>query len=198
MTGRYSERRPEVVAALSGRSRGSANSTSEAPRALIMMNEILGSLVALTLQHGRYETRRSTDQTECRALLNEWSPHLVFIDLDLYEPFIDLVGRGLAQGHTPILGFTRRRDTGVKLSAYERGADDILEVPFTPMRSSPARSPSCEEPTGSPSRSCPRSTSMASRSTSSNSASASAVACSTSPQSSRPSCISLPPTPEKR
>src|SRR5213078_715277 len=91
-------------------------------RALIVMNEILGSLVALTLQHGRYETRRSTDQTECRALLNEWSPHLVFIDL---------VGRGLAQGHTPILGFTRRRDTGVKLSAYERGADDILEVPFT-------------------------------------------------------------------
>ena len=131
MTGRYSERRPEVVAALSGRSRGSANSTSEAPRALIVMNEILGSLVALTLQHGRYETRRSTDQTECRALLNEWPPHLVFVDLDLYEPFIDLVGRGIAQGHAPILGFTRRRDTGVKLSAYERGADDILEVPFT-------------------------------------------------------------------
>src|SRR5438132_11160679 len=129
MTGRYSERRPEVVAALSGRSRGSANLTSEAPRALIVMNEILGSLVALTLQHGRYETRRSTDQTECRALLNEWSPHLVFIDLDLYEPFIDLVGRGRAQCHSPILGFTRRRDPGLKSSASQRASAHILKVP---------------------------------------------------------------------
>jgi DNA-binding response OmpR family regulator len=31
----------------------------------------------------------------------------------------------------PILAFTRKRDTAVKLSAFERGADDIVEVPFT-------------------------------------------------------------------
>src|SRR5205823_12090330 len=37
----------------------------------------------------------------------------------------------LTHGHTPIVAFTRRRDTALKLSAYERGADDILEVPFT-------------------------------------------------------------------
>jgi len=98
---------------------------------LIVMNEILGNLLTLTLQHGRYETRRTTDAAECRELVDDWSPHLAFIDLDLYEPFIDLVGRGLTHGHIPILAFTRRRDTGVKLSAYERGADDILEVPFT-------------------------------------------------------------------
>jgi DNA-binding response OmpR family regulator len=95
------------------------------------MNEILGNLLALTLQHGRYETRRTTDPQECRDLVSDWAPHLAFIDLDLYELFIDIVGRGLTHGHTPILAFTRRRDTAVKLSAYERGADDILEVPFT-------------------------------------------------------------------
>jgi DNA-binding response OmpR family regulator len=49
----------------------------------------------------------------------------------LYEQFIDIVGRGLTHGHIPILAFTRRRDTALKLSAYERGADDIVEVPFT-------------------------------------------------------------------
>ena len=95
------------------------------------MNETLGNLVVLTLQHGRYDTRRTTNPDDCRALVSEWAPHLALIDLDLFEPFIDIVGRGLTHGHTPIMAFTRRRDTALKLSAYERGADDILEVPFT-------------------------------------------------------------------
>jgi DNA-binding response OmpR family regulator len=95
------------------------------------MNETLGSLLSLTLQHGRYETQRSTNAEECKAILQDWTPHLAFIDLDLYEQFIDIVGRGLTHGHTPIVAFTRRRDTALKLSAYERGADDIIEVPFT-------------------------------------------------------------------
>jgi DNA-binding response OmpR family regulator len=95
------------------------------------MNETLGNLVALTLQHGRYEIRTSTDPEECHEILDNWAPHIAFIDLDLYEQFIDVVGRGLAHGHTPIVAFTRRRDTKLKLSVYERGADDIIEVPFT-------------------------------------------------------------------
>jgi DNA-binding response OmpR family regulator len=120
------------VAALSGRTREGAKSTqSESPRALIVMNETLGSLVSLTLQHGRYETRRSTNAEECKAILQDWTPHMAFLDLDLYEQFIDIIGRGLTHGHTPIVAFTRRRDTALKLSAYERGADDIIEVPFT-------------------------------------------------------------------
>lgn len=95
------------------------------------MNETLGNLLTLTLKHGRYETQRSTDAEECRAILRKWTPHLALIDLDLNEQFIDIVGRGLTHGHTPIVGFTRRRDAVLKLSAYERGADDIIEVPFT-------------------------------------------------------------------
>jgi DNA-binding response OmpR family regulator len=95
------------------------------------MNETLGSLVALTLQHGRYDTRRTTAPQECRDIVSEWEPHIAFIDLDLYEQFIEIVGRGLTHGHTPIIAFTRRRDTALKLSAYERGVDDIVEVPFT-------------------------------------------------------------------
>ena len=120
------------MAALSGRTRGGAKSPeTEAPRALIVMNETLGNLVSLTLQHGSYETRRTTNPQECRDILGDWSPHIAFLDLDLYEQFIDIVGRGLTHGHTPIIAFTRRRDTKLKLSAYERGADDIVEMPFT-------------------------------------------------------------------
>ncbi len=95
------------------------------------MNATLGNLVVLTLQHGSYDTKRTTDPDECRDLVNDWAPQISFVDLDLYERFIDLVGAGLTHGHTPIVAFTRRRDTALKLSAYERGADDIIEVPFT-------------------------------------------------------------------
>src|SRR5438309_2009329 len=95
------------------------------------MNETLGNLVGLTLQHGQYEIRRTTDSDECRELMTDWAPHLALIDLDQYDQFIEIVGRGLTHGHTPILAFTRRRDTKLKLSAYERGADDIIEMPFT-------------------------------------------------------------------
>lgn len=95
------------------------------------MNDALANLVALTLKHGRYETRTTTNSEECREIVREWDPQLAFIDLDLYERFIDLFGRGMAHGQIPILAFTRKRDTAVKLSAFERGADDIVEVPFT-------------------------------------------------------------------
>lgn len=95
------------------------------------MNDALANLVALTLQHGRYDTRTTTDPTECREIVREWDPQLALIDLDRHEKFIDLFGRGMAHGQIPILGFTRKRDTAVKLSAFERGADDIVEVPFT-------------------------------------------------------------------
>ena len=95
------------------------------------MNETLGNLVGLTLQHGQYEIRRTTDPDECRELMTDWAPHLALIDLDQHGQFIEIVGRGLTHGHTPIVAFTRRRDTKLKLSAYERGADDILEMPFT-------------------------------------------------------------------
>jgi len=120
------------VAAPGGRTRkGAKPAQNQSPRALIVMNETLGNLVILTLQHGNYDTRRNTDPDECHELIDSWAPHIAFIDLDLYEKFIDIVGRGLTHGHTPIVAFTRRRDTALKLNAYERGADDILEVPFT-------------------------------------------------------------------
>jgi DNA-binding response OmpR family regulator len=95
------------------------------------MNETLGNLVALTLQHGRYDIRTTTSRDECHDIVDNWVPHIAFLDLDLYEQFIDVIGRGLTHGHTPIVAFTRRRDTKLKLSAYERGVDDIIEVPFT-------------------------------------------------------------------
>ncbi|TMC69354.1 MAG: response regulator transcription factor [Chloroflexi bacterium] len=118
------------MAALRGKSRD-GEEISEAPRVLIAMTEAMANLVTLTLRHGRYETKWCVDPNEFSRLVRDWRPKLGFIDIDLYERFIDLFGRGLSHGQPPLLCFTRKRDTSVKLSAFERGADDIVEVPFT-------------------------------------------------------------------
>jgi DNA-binding response OmpR family regulator len=102
-----------------------------ASRVLLVIGKALANLVAVTLRHGRYETRDCTAEDECRSLLREWQPHMALIDIDHYAKFIEIIGGGLTQGHIPILAFTRRREPGPKLEAYERGADDIIEVPFT-------------------------------------------------------------------
>jgi two-component system response regulator RegX3 len=100
-------------------------------RALLVMTNALANLVAVTLRHNRYETREATTAEDCQRLIGEWRPDMALIDIDHYPGFIETLGGGMSKGHLPLIALTRRRDTAVKLSAVERGADDILEVPFT-------------------------------------------------------------------
>ena len=100
-------------------------------RVLLVIGKALANLVAVTLRHGSYETRDCTAEAECAQLMRDWQPHMALIDIDHHAKFIEIIGGGMAQGHIPILAFTRRREAGPKLEAYERGADDIIEVPFT-------------------------------------------------------------------
>jgi DNA-binding response OmpR family regulator len=100
-------------------------------RVLLVIGKALANLVAVTLKHGAYATRDCTAEEQCRELLRSWQPHMALIDIDHYANFMDIIGGGMTHGHIPILAFTRRREAGPKLAAYERGADDIIEVPFT-------------------------------------------------------------------
>ena len=97
---------------------------------LLVIGKALANLVAVTLRHGAYETRDVTTEADLRTALRDWQPHMAFIDIDHYQSFIEILG-GMERGKLPILAFTRKRDTAVKLNAFERGADDIVEVPFT-------------------------------------------------------------------
>ena len=91
----------------------------------------MANLVAVTLRHGSYETRDCTTEQECVQLMRDWQPHMALVDIDHHANFIEVLGGGMSQGNMPILAFTRRREAGPKLAAYERGADDIIEAPFT-------------------------------------------------------------------
>src|SRR2546425_9739572 len=105
--------------------------TADGARVLLVMERALGNLVHLTLRHGHYTTQHTTDLTEGGRILREWQPHLAILDIDHHERFMDVFRGGSEQAEVPILAFTRKRNTSLKLAAFERGIDDIFEVPFT-------------------------------------------------------------------
>jgi len=100
------------------------------PRAILVMTPLLARLVGASLQHGRFETRDTTEPAEYRRLLRDWRPQLVVVDLDHHSRFVQIAG-GTMHGQPPLLGLTRKRDTAIKLRAFEDGVDDLIEVPFT-------------------------------------------------------------------
>src|SRR5437660_7587481 len=99
------------------------------PRVMVVMDDPLAKVLELVLRHGRYEDRVTTDRAEFSRLLREWIPHIILIDLDLHPTFLELSQTG-ADKTVPTLVFTRRRETALKLRAFEHGADDILRIPF--------------------------------------------------------------------
>ena len=80
-------------------------------RVAVVIGNALGNLVAVTLRHGKYETRAATSEGEIAALLQSWQPQIALIDIDHHPSAIDQVGGGIARGGIPILAFTRLRDT---------------------------------------------------------------------------------------
>src|SRR4029078_4782214 len=125
---------PRSPASTQGRVNSPGPRTNVEPtpaRVLILIANALGNLVSVTLRHGSYETQHANADSEIAAAMRDWQPELALIDIDHFPRGIEQVGGGMAKGGIPILAFTRRRDTRIKLAAYEDGADDIVEVPFT-------------------------------------------------------------------
>lgn len=96
--------------------------------ALLVMDEPLANLVGLVLRHVDIETRTAHDLAETKREVRAWKPAILLADIDRYgEDLSKLIVKG-----APLIGLTRKRDTMVKMTAFDRGAYDIIEVPFTP------------------------------------------------------------------
>jgi len=106
-----------------------AGSPLTRPRVVVVMDDPLAKVLELVLQHGQYESRVTTDPAEFVGLLRNWAPHIVLVDLDLHPAFLGHSQTG-SDSAAPTLVFTRRRETSLKLRAFEQGADDILRIPF--------------------------------------------------------------------
>jgi two-component system alkaline phosphatase synthesis response regulator PhoP len=100
---------------------------------LVVVDQPLANLVALSLNHGKYETRIAHEVTRALAELEAWRPHLLLVDLDAHDAEgLRLIGQRVANRRVPTIVFSVRGDLKTKLAAFERGADDIITVPFVP------------------------------------------------------------------
>lgn len=104
-------------------------------RVLVVLDQpVLTEVVKLALNHGVYRTQVARTADEASAALQEWSPHLAVIDMDLADGRM-LANLGLTESDServPVVALTRRGDLKTKLAAFEQGVDDILVVPFSP------------------------------------------------------------------
>lgn len=104
-------------------------------RALLVIDQlVLADVVKLALGHGQYTTRLVRTVEEAAAAFANWTPHLVVLDMDaagssLLETLVDATQTG---ARLPVIALTRRGDLKSKLTAFDRGVDDILTVPFSP------------------------------------------------------------------
>jgi DNA-binding response OmpR family regulator len=102
-------------------------------RVLVVIDQPLANLVALTLNHGKYETRIAQTAESARAELAGWQPHLLLVDLDADDTDeLELIGQRVENRRVPTIAFSARGDLKTKLAAFNRGADDIITVPFVP------------------------------------------------------------------
>jgi DNA-binding response OmpR family regulator len=80
-----------------------------------------------------YTTKIVASAAEAETQIAEWQPHLLVIDIDIDQPrTLALVGKRPAGQRLPTIVITRRGDLKSTLDAFERGADDLVAIPFQP------------------------------------------------------------------
>jgi DNA-binding response OmpR family regulator len=95
----------------------------------LLAQELLGGLVGLVLRHLDAECRPVASEADLRRLAT-WPPDILIADLDKYPKAPEWTR---VDGTViPCLGLLRRRETKSKLEAFERGVNDLIEIPFTP------------------------------------------------------------------
>src|SRR2546426_9647 len=99
---------------------------------LLLMDQPLSNLVSFTLRHLEHEVQSARTLRDAMKLVEVFKPDLVIADYDREPKALQLTEKGARPRAIPVIVMTHRRETQVKLSAYDQGAHDIIEVPFTP------------------------------------------------------------------
>lgn len=99
----------------------------------LMRDRELASGAEFALTHGTYIVRHIQSVAEIPATLRDWDPDLAFVDLDVEKgAALDLLCKPGLPRRVPTIAITRNGELREKLGAFDRGADDILNVPFLP------------------------------------------------------------------
>jgi DNA-binding response OmpR family regulator len=100
-------------------------------RVLVVADEPVASVIALALNHGSYDVRRSDSVDAAIAERGKWHPHLLIVDIDLRDGDPSTLIR-VGPERLPIIVLAERGDLKTKLRAFDDGADDFLSVPISP------------------------------------------------------------------
>lgn len=105
------------------------------PTILVVEDErSISEVVSLYLTSSGYQVQVAYDGKAALAALTQQKPDLVILDLML--PGIDgweIARRLRAEGETPIIMLTARREEGDRILGLEMGADDYVMKPFSPQ-----------------------------------------------------------------
>lgn len=114
--------------------RRAAGRAAEQFRVLIVMDDHpLTKVLAFALNHGAYEVSIERTLAAAKRAIAEQRPHLAIVDVDADAGrTIELIVDRPGARRLPIVALTRGHDLKRNLSVLDRGADDILTVPFVP------------------------------------------------------------------
>jgi DNA-binding response OmpR family regulator len=98
--------------------------------AILTLGAPLANLSARVLDQLGFTSTRMTDPTELSRRVAS-SPQLVLCDLDRETHLVDRVLAGRSS-RVAVIGFTRVRSAGVKLDAFAREIDDVVQLPLDP------------------------------------------------------------------
>jgi DNA-binding response OmpR family regulator len=107
--------------------------SSRVTRVLVVEDDRdIASAVALELEHAGYEAKVEGDGAGALLAADDWSPHLVVLDLGLPSiDGIDVCRRLRSESGIPILVLTARGEVEDRIRGLDAGADDYLIKPFS-------------------------------------------------------------------
>jgi DNA-binding response OmpR family regulator len=87
----------------------------------------------LTLNHGAFLPRVAENVDEAVASLDQWRPQLAVIDMDAGgAALLDSITARPPAARVPVVALTRMNDLKARIGFFNKGADDVLTLPFAP------------------------------------------------------------------
>ena len=94
----------------------------------------IGEVVTIYLQRAGYQVNVARDGQAALEAIEQHPPDLVVLDLMLPKvDGLEIARRVRAQGDTPIIMLTARREESDRITGLETGADDYVVKPFSPQ-----------------------------------------------------------------
>jgi len=105
------------------------------PTILVVDDEpSIGEVVSIYLQRAGYQVIVARDGQAALEALERQPPDLVVLDLMLPKvDGLEIARRLRAQGDTPIIMLTAKREESDRITGLEMGADDYVVKPFSPQ-----------------------------------------------------------------